>query len=112
MYITMAAELRRDGARLTDAECRHVRAYLTRARLFVSNLTQRNRTLQHVTAAIIAAQREFLVDGVRYLKPLSRADVAHQIGHRQQVRDAAQRTGSALCAFLHAKFLTGKSSIA
>jgi RNA polymerase sigma-54 factor len=80
MYITMAAELRGDGARLTDAERRHVHAYLTRARLFVSNLSRRNWTLQHVTAAIVASQHEFLVDGVRYLKPLSRADVASQIG--------------------------------
>jgi RNA polymerase sigma-54 factor len=80
MYTTLAVELRRDGARLTDAERRHVHAYLMRARLFVSNLTQRNRTLHQITAAIVAAQREFLVEGVRYLKPLSRADIARQIG--------------------------------
>jgi RNA polymerase sigma-54 factor len=59
---------------------RHVHAYLGRAKLFVSNLTQRNRTLYQITAALVAAQREFLVHGVRYLKPLSRADVARQIG--------------------------------
>jgi RNA polymerase sigma-54 factor len=79
-YTALVADLRRDGAGLTDAECRHVHAYLTRAKLFVSNLTQRNRMLHHITAAIVAAQREFLIDGVRYLKPLSRADVARQIG--------------------------------
>jgi RNA polymerase sigma-54 factor len=80
MYLSLTAELHRDSVRLSDAERRHVHTHLTRARLFVLHLTQRSWTLHRITAAIVAAQRDFLADGVRSLKPLSRADVARQIG--------------------------------
>jgi len=76
----MYAKLRRDGALLTDEERRHIRVYVLRAAIFVSHLKQRHRTLRQITEAIVAAQRAFLVDGVRYLKPLTRAAVAQRIG--------------------------------
>jgi RNA polymerase sigma-54 factor len=58
----------------------HIRAYSSRARLFISNIQQRRDTLLKISKSIVELQEPFLRGGVRELKPLTRAIVAQQVG--------------------------------
>jgi RNA polymerase sigma-54 factor len=74
------AELARDRAGLGAEEQAHVRQYTSRARLFIQNIALRRATMRKVTAAIADAQLEFLRDGTRALKPLTRSQIALTVG--------------------------------
>ncbi len=78
---------------LNEEERTHVRSYMERARTFLANLRQRQDTLQRISEAIILHQEEFLRYGVRHLHPLTRAEIAAQIGvHESTVsRATAQK---------------------
>src|SRR5262245_53539438 len=65
---------------LPAADRAHVGQFLTRARLFIQNVAQRRQTIKTITEAIVRAQSEFLRQGVRALKPLTRSQVADSIG--------------------------------
>lgn len=58
----------------------HIRHYISRAKMFMSNLNQRRQTMQKIGDFLAEYQREFLLDGVRHLKPLTRAMVAQYTG--------------------------------
>jgi len=58
----------------------HVRQYSSRARLFISNIQQRRDTLLKISQCICELQENFLREGVRELRPLTRAVVAQQVG--------------------------------
>ncbi|MGH2533710.1 MAG: RNA polymerase factor sigma-54 [Thermomicrobiales bacterium] len=58
----------------------HIRQYTTRAKNFLSNVQQRQDTLLRITKCICELQENFLRDGVRELRPLTRATVAQQVG--------------------------------
>ena len=75
-YLQAARELR--GAQ--DEAAQHVRAYLTRTRLFMSNIQRRWETLASITYALIELQPDFLTQGKAGLRPLTRADVAERLG--------------------------------
>jgi RNA polymerase sigma-54 factor len=64
---------------LEEHERAHVLEYMARARVFLANLRQRETTLQRIGEAIMAHQAEFLLHGVRYQKPLTRAEIALDI---------------------------------
>ena len=111
MYTRLSADLHRSTAAMNPEEKRHVQQYVGRAKLFIANINQRRQTLFNITRCLVDQQREFLENGVRHLRPLSRAAVAQQLGvHEstvvagdgQQVRDAAQRRGDPVRALLHA----------
>ncbi|HWP28558.1 MAG TPA: RNA polymerase sigma-54 factor, partial [Chloroflexota bacterium] len=51
-----------------------------RAKLFISSIEQRRQTLYNITRCLVARQRDFLLGGIRYLKPLSRAAIAQELG--------------------------------
>jgi len=80
LYQQLAAGLDREPARFTEDERRHIKQYVSRAKLFIANINQRRQTLQKITEYIVEAQREFLLNGVRQLKPLTRAAVAYHLG--------------------------------
>ncbi len=80
MYQQLAANLEREPARFTEDERRHLKQYVSRAKLFIANINQRRQTLQRITESIVESQKEFLLDGVRQLKPLTRATIAYQLG--------------------------------
>ncbi len=63
-----------------EEEREHLREYVARARLFISSFEQRWKTLRRIMATLIEEQREFLERGVRYLKPLTRAELAPSLG--------------------------------
>ena len=49
------------------------------ARLFISNLSQRNQTLVRVANAILEFQRTFFIKGPKYLAPLTLGDIAKEL---------------------------------
>ena len=63
-------------AGLSEGERQHIQHYVMRARLFIANINQRRQTLGRITRCVVEIQREFLENGVRALKPLTRAKVA------------------------------------
>ncbi|MBE3560847.1 MAG: RNA polymerase factor sigma-54 [Ktedonobacteraceae bacterium] len=58
---------------------RYVHHQSDRARFFIDCVYRRWRTLKRVAELVIDYQREFLEKGVRYLRPLTRAEVATRL---------------------------------
>jgi RNA polymerase sigma-54 factor len=88
LYVELAQQLRR---RTADAEADsivnaseedrlHIRDSVTRAKQFIGKLEQRRETLLRISVCICEMQQEFLREGVRELKPLTRSEVAVQAG--------------------------------
>jgi RNA polymerase sigma-54 factor len=73
-------ELARRGAALDEGERAHVQEYMARARVFLANLRQRESTLRRVSEAVVVRQEDFLRHGVRHLVPLTRTEIAAEIG--------------------------------
>jgi RNA polymerase sigma-54 factor len=64
-----------------DAEAlEHVRHYLGRGQLFITGWEERWRTLRAITEALVAYQRDFLLRDARWLRPLTRAQLAEMVG--------------------------------
>jgi RNA polymerase sigma-54 factor len=80
LYQQLAANLEREPDRFSEEERRHIKQYVSRAKLFIANINQRRQTLQKITEYIVEAQKEFLLNGIRHLKPLTRAAVAYHLG--------------------------------
>src|SRR6266566_2325560 len=93
MYTRLSADLHRSSAAMNPDEKRHVQQYVGRAKLFIANINQRRQTLFNITGCLVDQQRDFLMHGVRHLRPLSRAAVAQQLGvHESTVsRATAQK---------------------
>ena len=89
----ISADLQRSSAAMNPDEKRHVQQYVGRAKLFIANINQRRQTLFNITRCLVDQQRDFLMHGVRHLRPLSRAAVAQQLGvHESTVsRATAQK---------------------
>jgi RNA polymerase sigma-54 factor len=64
---------------LSDDERQHIQHYVMRARLFIANINQRRQTLGRITRCVVDLQRDFLENGVRALKSLTRAKVAAEL---------------------------------
>jgi RNA polymerase sigma-54 factor len=64
----------------SEAEKEHVRAHVGRARFFIDAVRRRRATLQRITNTLLERQRDYLVHGIRHLVPLTRAEVAGEIG--------------------------------
>lgn len=58
----------------------HVRRFAHRAQTFMSNIEQRQTTLLKISECICRFQESFLREGVRELRPLTRALVAQEVG--------------------------------
>lgn len=79
-YSQLYAEIGSRQALLSDDERRHIQQYVSRAKLFISNINQRRQTLAKITRHIVQLQRAFLDHGIRALQPLTRARVAADLG--------------------------------
>jgi RNA polymerase sigma-54 factor len=55
------------------------RENIREARLFINHLSQRNKTLIRVAAAILEFQRSFFINGPKYLAPLTLGDIAKEL---------------------------------
>jgi RNA polymerase sigma-54 factor len=78
-YTQVFKESKAQPSALSDDERQHVQHYVMRARLFIANINQRRQTLGRITRCIVELQRDFLENGVRALKPLTRAKVATEL---------------------------------
>ncbi|HKF38210.1 MAG TPA: RNA polymerase factor sigma-54 [Ktedonobacteraceae bacterium] len=57
----------------------YLRHHSDRAKFFIVCVQRRWHTLKRITELIVDYQREFLEKGVRYLRPLTRAEVANRL---------------------------------
>lgn len=80
LYNQLLNDLDREPNRFSDDEKRHIQHYVSRAKLFIANINQRRQTLQKITTCIAEEQKDYLAEGVRHLKPLTRAAVAKELG--------------------------------
>lgn len=67
-------------AEASSEDRQHVRRYALRAQTFMSNIEQRQTTLLKISECICRFQESFLREGVRELRPLTRALVAQEVG--------------------------------
>ena len=65
---------------LSDGEKDHIKRYVNRSKLFISNINQRRETIRRITACLIDLQEQYIRYGVRFLRPLTRAQVAQYLG--------------------------------
>lgn len=72
-------QLMRDGSDLSADDREFVRKCASRARFFIDCIQQRWNTLRQITECLVECQREFLDHGIRYLKPLTRSEVAMRV---------------------------------
>jgi len=77
-YASVSAALRSPS--WSDQEKEHVREHVGRARFFIDAVRRRRATLQRIAATLVNRQRDYLLLGVRHLVPLTRAEVASEIG--------------------------------
>ncbi len=80
LYASLATATARNGNDYSVEDRTHIRQYVTRAKLFISNINQRHETLRKITLCLLDMQGDFVRQGVRSLKPLTRAMVAEQVG--------------------------------
>jgi RNA polymerase sigma-54 factor len=72
--------LQSSSADSDNEEYEHVLQSVARSRLFISGWQERWRTLERVVEELVACQREFLLKGVMWLHPLTRAQLAGTLG--------------------------------
>jgi RNA polymerase sigma-54 factor len=72
-------DLSRRDSTLDEHERAHVHTYIARARFFLTNLRQREQTLKRIGESIVEHQEAFLHNGVRYLAPLTRSEIAAEL---------------------------------
>jgi RNA polymerase sigma-54 factor len=87
LYEELATQLRRrqtaaseDLAGASDEDRAHIRDSVQKAKQFISKLQQRRETLLKISLRVCQMQEEFLRGGIRELRPLTRSDVAMEIG--------------------------------
>ena len=80
LYGQMATQLRSRAIRVSEDEKRHIQQYVSRTRLFISNIRQRRETLTKIAQALVQYQQDFLRHGIRHLRPLTRAQIAEVTG--------------------------------
>ncbi len=70
----------RQATRQADEDNKdEMRSDLDRAALFVKCLQQRNHTMQRLLYRIVMIQRNYILNGERYLKPLTRAQLSEEL---------------------------------
>lgn len=81
LYQELARQAARTNeANVTSEEKEHLTQFVGRAQLFLTNLRQRRETIRRIANYLIDRQEPFLRNGVRFLEPLTRAEVAGAIG--------------------------------
>lgn len=68
---------------LTEKDGRWTRKHVGNARLFIEALEQRWATLRQIAEYLVHHQRQFLLRGALYLRPLTRAAVATELGYHE-----------------------------
>jgi len=79
-YASLTTDLQHNNLVQSPTERMHLRQHVGRARLFLLALSQRHETLRRISMSLIEIQREYVLHGVRSLKPLTRGQVAENVG--------------------------------
>jgi RNA polymerase sigma-54 factor len=80
LYQELSQAMARGQQDISYEEREHLSVFVSRARLFLTNLRQRRETIRRIAEYLIERQESFLRHGVRHLAPLTRAEVAMAIG--------------------------------
>ncbi len=80
LYQELAHSAARQQQDISAEEREHLSTFVTRARLFLTNLRQRRETIRRIAEFLIDRQEAFLRHGVRHLGALTRAEVAAALG--------------------------------
>ncbi len=80
LYMNLATSFAQTEAEGSEEDREHVRRYVNRAKLFMSNINQRRETILRITQALVETQKDFLKNGVRDLRPLTRSTLASYLG--------------------------------
>jgi RNA polymerase sigma-54 factor len=80
LYQELAQVATQSETPVSTEEREHLRTFVSRARLFLTNLRQRRETIRRITECVIERQEPFLRHGIQHLTPLTRAEVAAVIG--------------------------------
>jgi RNA polymerase sigma-54 factor len=80
LYQELAQATARGQQDVSAEEREHLSTFVSRARLFLTNLRQRRETIRRIAEYLIERQENFLRHGVRHLEALTRAEVASAIG--------------------------------
>ena len=87
LYDQLAAQLRLRKAAVDpsapvvgDEDKTHIRSSVAGAKEFISKLEQRRQTLAKISLCVCQMQEDFLRGGIRELRPLTRSEVAVQVG--------------------------------
>ncbi len=78
IYSSLSSKLRSNET--TEDEKQHVRQYVGRAKFFIDNINRRRATIQRIAECLVDRQRDYLLNGVQHLVPLTRAEVGDVIG--------------------------------
>lgn len=71
----------KENIKQAESEAREeMKEDLEKASLFIKCLQQRNNTMQRLIERIVSLQREFVSQGEKYLKPITRAQLAKELG--------------------------------
>jgi RNA polymerase sigma-54 factor len=69
------------GQRMSgEAERQQIHEYLKRSKLFIANVKRRWQTLHQITCCLVKLQRGFLEHGLSALRPLTREQLAEELG--------------------------------
>ncbi len=79
-YQQIAKDLEARPHYYSDNERAHIKEYISRTKMFISNVNQRRKTIYKIASALVELQEDFIRYGVRHLKPLTRAMLADYIG--------------------------------
>ncbi|MGH2441640.1 MAG: RNA polymerase factor sigma-54 [Chloroflexota bacterium] len=80
MYQQLLTQVNSEASRYSDEEREHIHHYVSRAKMFIANINQRRQTIQKITGFLVEFQSDFLSNGIRHLKPLTRATLAERTG--------------------------------
>jgi RNA polymerase sigma-54 factor len=80
MYQQLLQQASQSGVQYSDEEREHIQHYVSRAKMFIANIQQRRQTMQKITDYLVMFQKDFLLHGIRHLRPLTRAMLAEQTG--------------------------------
>lgn len=91
-YYNRFMELRQGEIYATEEENTHLRHFLKRAQVFIQALQQREQTLKKIMHALIQKQTSFFfTSDVRFLQPMTRAELAEMTGlHRSTIGRAVR----------------------
>ena len=90
-FVALARHSAERRGLVTDDEHRRVVQQVARARMFLAGLGDRSATLRTVAERVVDRQRKFVGDGRRGHVPLTRADIARDLGIHESTVSRAIR---------------------